>query len=97
MNPETERPGSTPDLPNRTNRPGHVSQDARILHLLEEYGAVCATTLFELRMPRAAAVVHRLRKRGYVIVSEPCTDRDHRHQHPQIQYRFEAQPWPSST
>ena len=52
---------------------------------------VCSTTPLGEFIPRAAAVIFRLRRSGYVIRSRPCTQ-NHDHASPQIEYVLEALP-----
>ncbi len=79
---------STHQTPTQVTAP---TQRDRVLAMLASDEAVCATTLFRAFIPRAAAVVHRLRREGYVIWSRSCSQ-DHAHAHPQIEYVLVALP-----
>lgn len=72
--------------------PFGTTQRDKVVYLLLSAEAVCATTFLEEFIPRAAAVIHRLRKMGYIIVSRPCR-RGHAHASPQIEYVLEALPY----
>jgi hypothetical protein len=54
-----------------------VTQHDKILRLLEERGdqGVHSFELYEMRMPRGAAVIHTLKKEGHSIEAEPETYR----------------------
>ena len=71
---------------------GRVPVNATLpLGLLLSTDAVCSTTLLGEFIPRAAAVIHRLRRSGYVIGSRPCSQ-NHDHASPQIEYHLEPMP-----
>lgn len=61
--------------------------------MLLDADAVCATTFLSCFMPRAAAVVYRLRRQGYAISSRPCSRSYHDHATPQIEYVLEGLPY----
>jgi hypothetical protein len=74
-----------------TRRPHSSGQAGQVLAMLLEAPAVCSTTFLDRFIPRAAAVIHKLRKQGYVIVTQECT-RGHRHHNRQVEYVLEALP-----
>jgi hypothetical protein len=78
-------------VPVNTTLPLGTTQREKVIWLLLSADAVCSTTFLGEYIPRAAAVIHRLRKSGYVIVSRPCS-RTHGHASPQIEYRLVDQP-----
>lgn len=61
------------------------TQRERVLTMLRQ-GPVCSTTLLEAYIPRAAAVIHKLRREGKAIATRPCTRPGHSHESPQIEY-----------
>ena len=67
------------------------TQREKVVGLLLSADAICSTTLLGEFIPRAAAVIFRLRRSGYVIRSRPCTQ-SHDHASPQIEYVLEALP-----
>jgi hypothetical protein len=88
-----EGPGVVSGAFQNVDRRGRLNtQVSRVERQLIDNTVVCATTFLEQRMPRAAVAVHRLRRAGFVIVSEPCDDNTHRHESRQIQYRLVATP-----
>lgn len=68
----------------------YQGQLTTVLDRLTSGPAVCSTEFLSLRIPRAAAHVHRLRNAGFLIVTEPCSRPGHRHRTRQIQYRLEV-------
>lgn len=85
--------GSTFPFPTATENHSQVTtnkrpptQRERIDALLRAEEAVCSTTLIASGMPRAAAVIHRMRRDGVVITSRPCSRPWHSHGTPQIEY-----------
>jgi hypothetical protein len=68
------------------------SQLVNVLSLLKEREAVCGTELLGNYIPRYASVIHRLRKRDYLIETRPCSRVGHTHESPQIEYRLAAVP-----
>jgi hypothetical protein len=74
------------------SRPPRDTQAGQILAMLLAAPAVCSTSFLAEYIPRAAAVIHKLRKQGYVISTRSCT-RGHGHTHRQIEYRLEALPF----
>ena len=68
-----------------------TTQREKVVGLLLSADAVCSTPLLGEFIPRAAAVIFRLRRNGYVIRSRPCTQ-NHDHASPQIEYVLEALP-----
>ncbi len=68
-----------------------ITQREKVVWLLRSADAVCSTTLLGEFIPRAAAVIYRLRRSGHVIRSRPCTQ-NHGHASPQIEYVLEALP-----
>ena len=75
----TSRPGQERSLPLGT------TQREKVVWLLLSSEAVCSTTFLEEYIPRSAAVIHKLRRAGYLIVSQPCGQK-HDHTSPQIEY-----------
>lgn len=108
MTPERERaPVGEPGLSNKSaiqtddtefiRPPRHTlpfgsTQREKVVWLQLSSDAVCSTTFLEEYIPRAAAVVHKLRQDGYVPFTRRC-NRGHRHQNPQIEYVLEALPY----
>ena len=78
-------------VPVNTTLPPGDTQRERIVWLLLSADAVCSTTFLEEYIPRAAAVIHKLRKAGYTITTHSCRQR-HGHSSPQIEYVLEALP-----
>jgi hypothetical protein len=73
----------------RQKRP---TQREKVVRLLLSADACSSKRFLNERIPRAAAVIFRLRGDGYTIVSRPCT-RGHDHSSPQIKYVLEALPF----
>jgi hypothetical protein len=48
------------------------SQEQRILYALASHDVVCGADLLNAHMPRYAAVIHRLRSRGFDIDTWAC-------------------------
>jgi hypothetical protein len=91
---ETRRSGEATGLTDSATtptKPKSSGQAGQVLAMLLEAPAVCSTTFLERYIPRAAAVIHKLRKQGYVIVTQECT-RGHRHHNRQVEYVLEALP-----
>jgi len=67
-----------------------VSQASLILGMLWRAGprGVCTRELLERRMPRYAARIHDLRRRGHAIITMDCDDLDHGHRTRQVRYVF---------
>lgn len=70
-------------MPRRTQR-------QRVLALIAE-SWTCGTTFLELRLPRATARLHELKRDGYVIQRRRCISHDW-HESPQWEWRLEASP-----
>lgn len=68
-----------------------MSQDTRVLEMLR-HGWVCGTEFLDERLPRYSARICELRKRGFVIVRQPCDNPRHRHASRQDQWRLIAAP-----
>ncbi len=70
-----------------------TSQEGQGPASLLEHEAVCSTDFLADYIPRAAAVIHQLRRSGYGIVTRPCS-RGHAHATRQIEYVLEWLPEP---
>lgn len=93
--PTHTRSNSSKDTsPPRRDRPSRPqTQRERVVAMLRDAEAVCATTFFDSYIVRAAAVVHKLRKAGYSIATRPCTRPWHAHSTRQVEYVLEAMPF----
>ena len=74
--------------------PFGTTQQEKVVWMLLSTDGVCSTTFLEEYIPRAAAVIHRLRRDGYIILSRPCT-RGHEHASRQIEYVLQVLPYES--
>ena len=93
--PAPEAASTATNTPEFTRRLGPIpfgtTQREKVVWLLLSADAVCSTAFVEEYIRRAAAVIHRLRRDGYIILSRPCT-RGHDHASRQIEYVLQMLP-----
>ena len=97
---QKETPATTTGVPNvsatRPNslKPNRPTQFDRVLAVLLANDEVCGSELYAMFIPRFGALLHRLRRQGYVWSKRPC-DR-HDHQGTSWLYKLEALPYEST-